>query len=75
MSIAAMMKKAEFLALVANMDSPRLTRRSIQIFVYDEAKENARQELVYCASTFREEGYISASNQMFKYRKWMEAAN
>ncbi|QJI10929.1 hypothetical protein GuL6_097 [Buttiauxella phage vB_ButM_GuL6] len=72
--MAMMMKKAEFLALVANMKSPRLTRRGITVFAYDEALENARMNEVYSASNFREEGYISASNQMTKYRNWLEAA-
>lgn len=76
--MAMMMKKEDFLKLVGGMKSPRLVRNHIYVSVYDEAQEEKEGVKlitdVYCASSYREESYISASNQMSKYRGWMEAA-
>ena len=77
MSMAHAMKKADFLALVSGMKSPRVKREHIQVFVFDDKPEVGISipVVVYCASSFREESYYSAQNQLCRYNKWLKEVN
>ena len=67
--MAHMMKKADFLALVATVENPRLKTFRGSVYLYEGDKMIKE---IYCASNMREEGIICAMNQSSKYRKWME---
>lgn len=77
MSMAHSTKKADFLAMVSNMNSPRLTRKYIEVFLFDEKPSTNEVQIpvtVYRASSWREESYYSAQNQLNKYNKWLNEA-
>lgn len=71
--MAHCMKKVEFLALVANMNNPRL--RTFRGSVYLRDGDNVAKEIeIYRASNMKEEGIISSMNKSTKFRNWMDAA-
>ena len=71
--MAHCMKKVEFMALVANMNNPRL--RTFRGSVYLRDGDNVAKEIeIYRASNMKEEGIISSMNKSTKFRNWMDAA-
>lgn len=67
--MAHMMKKVDFLALVENVKEPRLKTFRGSVYLYDGEKY---VDEIYRASNLKETGIMSAMNQSFKYKKWMD---
>lgn len=65
-----MMKKNEFLKIVATMVNPKLKSFRGSVYLQDGDNTNSEVEL-YRASNMKESGIISAMNQSSKYRSWM----
>lgn len=63
--------KADFLVIAASMKAPRIYREMITVYVQDGNDASTRKE-IYCASTWREEGFISAQNAVWKFAKWLK---
>lgn len=60
-------KKADFLAMLANLNNPKLKTNSGSVYLYDETQSYE----IYRASNMKESGIISAMNQAAKFRAWM----
>ncbi|HDT4050863.1 TPA: hypothetical protein QHN36_003527 [Enterobacter bugandensis] len=68
--MAHMMKKAEFLALLPTVETPKLKSFRGSVYLYDGDQQVAE---IYRASNMREEGIICAMNQSGKYRAWLNS--
>lgn len=67
--MAHMTKKADFLAMIAGLDNPKLKTFRGSVYLYNG--ETCIAE-IYRASNMKESGILSSMNQLTKYRKWME---
>lgn len=67
--MAHMTKKADFLAMIAGLDNPKLKTFRGSVYLYNGETYLAE---IYRASSIKEQGILSSMNQLAKYRKWME---
>lgn len=67
--MAHMTKKADFLAMIAGLDNPKLKTFRGSVYLYNGETFIAE---IYRASNMKESGILSSMNQLTKYRKWME---
>lgn len=67
--MAHMTKKADFLAMVAGLDNPKLKTFRGSVYLYNGETYLAE---IYRASNMKESGILSSMNQLAKYRKWMQ---
>lgn len=67
--MAHMTKKADFLAMIAGLDNPKLKTFRGSVYLYNG--ETYLSE-IYRASNIKEQGILSSMNQLAKYRKWMQ---
>lgn len=68
--MAHMMKKADFQDLIKGMKSPKLKTFRGSVYLRD-GEDISTQVEIYCASSMKEAGIISAWNQAEKYSGWM----
>ena len=67
--MAHMTKKADFLAMVAGLDNPKLKTFRGSVYLYNGETYLAE---IYRSSNMKESGILSSMNQLAKYRKWMQ---
>lgn len=72
--MAHMMKKAEFLAVVAKMKDVCFHTFRGSVYIRDGKDNTASEVEIYRASNMKEDGIICSHNQRAKYTKWLRDA-
>lgn len=72
--MAHMMKKAEFLAVVATMKDVCFHTFRGSVYIRDGKFNTASEVEIYRASNMKEDGIICSHNQRNKYFKWWQDA-